>query len=356
MSSQLYYNEDSSHSPSPCYYIGTNSAKQNNEIHHVQYNQSNNTISLINIYEHSHMIFYICSAPHNAQSIVTVYYNSFARKYQATVWQCMHNSNTNTHQLERLLDLPHISGCKITGIRFNTYNDNSNELLVCDEQSVHLYKFTDSSCTTIDDDNGYTAMPNVSSDTYATACAFNPHQPDSVAIAYNNNTINLYNTPNKKIQCTITLNTTLQNSIKYIDFNPNKSNTIICGGTDRLIHMIDIRYNSVVSTLSNHSHWIWQCKYNRIYDQLILSAGTDIINLWSITSGSSAATVDSDDSGHSSAPVTDRLIDSYTIDHTDSIYCVEWSGNDPFIFASLSYDGRFIIHHVRQDEKYKLLL
>ncbi len=54
-------------------------------------------------------------------------------------------------------------------------------------------------------------------------------------------------------------------------------------------------------------------------------------------------------------PVEDRLIGTFD-EHEDSVYIVEWSAADPWIFASLSYDGRIVINRVPRAEKYKILL
>ncbi len=51
----------------------------------------------------------------------------------------------------------------------------------------------------------------------------------------------------------------------------------------------------------------------------------------------------------------DRLILTFE-EHEDSVYIVEWSAADPWIFASLSYDGRMVINRVPRAEKYKILL
>ncbi|EDX10246.1 GD12713 [Drosophila simulans] len=41
--------------------------------------------------------------------------------------------------------------------------------------------------------------------------------------------------------------------------------------------------------------------------------------------------------------------------HEDSVYCAEWSNVDPWIFASLSYDGRVIISKVPKQYKYQII-
>lgn len=104
---------------------------------------------------------------------------------------------------------------------------------------------------------------------------------------------------------------------------------------------------------------VWNVKFNRFHDQLLLSAGTELVNLWSIISISSAPLGDLED--HISSPHTsdnkslDKLIKTYS-DHEDSVYCICWSSHDAWIFASVSYDGRVVINHVPPAEKYKILL
>lgn len=43
-------------------------------------------------------------------------------------------------------------------------------------------------------------------------------------------------------------------------------------------------------------------------------------------------------------------------EHEESVYGVAWSACDPFVFVSVSYDGRVVLNHVPQTEKYKILL
>lgn len=42
--------------------------------------------------------------------------------------------------------------------------------------------------------------------------------------------------------------------------------------------------------------------------------------------------------------------------HEDSVYSVAWSPADPWLFASVSFDGRVAVNVVPQDHKYKILL
>ena len=57
----------------------------------------------------------------------------------------------------------------------------------------------------------------------------------------------------------------------------------------------------------------------------------------------------------SDQPLQDSVVQIFE-EHEDSVYSVEWSASDPWVFASLSYDGRVVINHVPRSEKYKILL
>ena len=100
---------------------------------------------------------------------------------------------------------------------------------------------------------------------------------------------------------------------------------------------------------------------------MVLSASTDTtVNLFSIISISSASTFSKDDEEEEeeaqadggqeeqySQPV-DGLVAEYR-GHDESVYAVEWSMTDPWIFASLGYD-RVVIGAVPILQKYKIIL
>ena len=57
----------------------------------------------------------------------------------------------------------------------------------------------------------------------------------------------------------------------------------------------------------------------------------------------------------SSRDSSDLLVKQYDV-HEDSVYSLAWSVADPWIFASLSFDGRVVVDHVPSVEMYKILL
>ena len=169
-----------------------------------------------------------------------------------------------------------------------------------------------------------------------------------------------------------------------------------------------------------HSHWTTRASYNPFYDQLVLSGGSDgIVNLWRISSCSSAPLLELDDeedddegigeersfeadgaedenaeeaaSGgmedmneqegwmDDGQPTTPKSDDEDEYDkgdktkspHTESnahdirvtrFECSDvtadlaWSATDPWVYATLSCDGAIAVHHVPSKEKYKILL
>lgn len=42
-------------------------------------------------------------------------------------------------------------------------------------------------------------------------------------------------------------------------------------------------------------------------------------------------------------------------EHEESVYSCAWAGNDPWIFASVSFDGRVIVSKVKRHHKYAIL-
>ena len=42
-------------------------------------------------------------------------------------------------------------------------------------------------------------------------------------------------------------------------------------------------------------------------------------------------------------------------EHEESVYAVDWSTNDPWTYASISYDGRLIIQRVPKKVKYAIM-
>ncbi|KAJ1874867.1 phosphatidylserine decarboxylase 1 [Coemansia sp. RSA 1722] len=171
--------------------------------------------------------------------------------------------------------------------------------------------------------------------------------------------------------------------IRTLDYNPNLPYIVATAADDGYVRIWDTRAPSApLLEIANHSHWVYSVAFNPNHDQLLLSAGADgLVNLESVVSVSSAQVVathhqaeedtrqedasdaSSVDGGDSecgasdigSGQATDGLVAQFD-DHETSVYTARWSHADPWIFASLSFDGRMVINSVPREEKYKILL
>ncbi|VDN00923.1 unnamed protein product [Thelazia callipaeda] len=150
--------------------------------------------------------------------------------------------------------------------------------------------------------------------------------------------------------------------VRNLDFNPNVQNIMATCGDDFRVALWDIRnVDTPLKVLQDHSHWVWCIKFNPIHDQLLLSAGSDarlfLNSLESFSSESvhsfALAQDDSEYSSHENKLCDERL--EKMEEHEDSVFCCAWAGNDPWVFASVSFDGRVIISKVKRHHKYAIL-
>lgn len=146
--------------------------------------------------------------------------------------------------------------------------------------------------------------------------------------------------------------------VESVDANPNKPHQILTSGRDCLAKFWDLRQTAEpLRVLSSHSHWVLNAKYNRFHDQLVLTGGSDAkVNLWNVSSVSSALPSDmSVSSSSGNEPKEDKLVQRFG-EHEESVYGLEWSYADAWVFASLSYNGRVAFSRVPRGEKYNVLL
>jgi len=114
---------------------------------------------------------------------------------------------------------------------------------------------------------------------------------------------------------------------------------------------------------------VWRIRYNSFHDQLVITSGSDSrVILHAVPSVSSepeghmvyddadvGGSEEDQTSPHKGERLQDGVLAKYE-EHEDAVYVTEWSAYDPWIFASLSYDGRLVINRVPQSQKYKILL
>ena len=279
----------------------------------------------------------------------------------------------------------------VTSVKWSPHEDN---IIATKESIVSIYSITESSVSMEDNgkvdlriEAGLDSCTSKAYDGTFSAAAWDPHSNKSAAVVCDSH-FHLLDTRSMSLTHSVQAH---RGSCRDVDYNPNKPQTLITAGDDRKIRFWDVRnLKQPVRTLLGHGHWVWSAKHNPYHDQLVLSGGSDHrVNLWRVASCSSspwlgATTVDDDDvdgserrstlserSGKESTAASSEsntgTEDSLSLDppdvkiksldcHTESVYSVAWSPADPWVYCSLSLDGRVYLNHVPAAEKYKLLL
>ncbi|KAJ9074528.1 hypothetical protein DSO57_1005551 [Entomophthora muscae] len=144
---------------------------------------------------------------------------------------------------------------------------------------------------------------------------------------------------------------THQGGVLSIDGNPHLPHILASGGRDGSVKLWDYRqYKEPLYQITHHTHWVWDVAFNPQYDQLILTASSDsLVNLESVNSLSSLSGLGTNSSR------SDRLVCPYS-QHEDSVYSVAWSPSNPWLFASVSFDGQLMFCRVPDYEKYNIIL
>jgi len=142
-------------------------------------------------------------------------------------------------------------------------------------------------------------------------------------------------------------------------FACNTPHVLSTVGDDQQLRVWDLRRadSGPLLTLGGHSRWVWRVRHNPVHDSLLLTSAADCAVGLHYLPGIRAAAqhkrpVAPPPPGK---PPPDGRVHSIG-DHEEAVYGVEWSTVDPWVFASLSYDGRVVINRVPSSLKYKILI
>jgi len=315
--------------------VGTLSLREENEVHLIQLSSSSSELTCEGFYSHPQEIWDLSACPFDFHIFSTVY--ASVGDYGAALWRIPeHSEHSNVPQLDQLARFDahtHKIKCVLWWP-----SGKHDQLVSIDEETIYLWSLDSSTMSA-------KVLSQEPADMlhYLSGGAWDPHD------------INVLSTACKSsVQCwdlrsMKKINSIGHSQVRDLDYNPNKQHIVVTTGDDSRIRIWDLRMSKMpLKELTGHSHWTWRVRYNPMYDELILSAGTDsTVNLWQtspIKSGDSTpgSWVDSPPS------LVDPLIRSYN-DFEDSVYGLAWSSQEPWIFASLSYDGRVVVDSVPQN-------
>ncbi|CAG9859497.1 unnamed protein product [Phyllotreta striolata] len=338
--------------------IGTQSLNQtNNQIHLIEFNEEISTLKT-SVFHHSDgEIWKITSSPLDANKISTCY-NALTGENGCTMKSAIlklpeienHDAIEN---LEILTELD-FSTCG-SEIRTTEFHPNeSNTAASLTDSHLILWDISD------------TRGRNISSITNEgkTSAKFtngkwNPHQNGNQFSCATETHIKTYDIRSGELAWS--LDNAHCQFVRDMDYNMNKLYHLATCGDDGFLKIWDYRQpGSPIFSRSDHSHWIWCVRFNPFHDQLILTASSDarvlLSSAASVSSENISETLIAED--RDGLDAKQKLKDGplQWCEHEDSVYCAEWSPAEPWVFASLSYDGRLLISHVKKSLKYQILL
>ncbi|EFJ46715.1 hypothetical protein VOLCADRAFT_81755 [Volvox carteri f. nagariensis] len=165
--------------------------------------------------------------------------------------------------------------------------------------------------------------------------------------------------------------------VRSISFAPHNDTRVLTAGDDCKLRFWDLRNpGQALLELGGHRHWVWRAAYNPVNDSLIASCSSDCcVNLYytpnlaalpgHVCMGAFHHRDEHARRGIASWPGSrrshllsgdlDGKVASWD-EHEDSVYGMAWSAADPWLLASLSFDGRVTIDRVPKNIKYKILI
>ncbi|XP_044476102.1 WD repeat-containing protein DWA2-like isoform X2 [Mangifera indica] len=312
---------------------GTLSLKEENEVHLLRLSSGGTELICEGLFSHPNEIWDLCSCPFDQRIFSTVF--SSGESYGAAIWQVPELcGQLNSPQLERIAELDAHVG-KINCILWWP-SGRHEKLISIDEENLFLWNLDCSKKAAQVQSKESSGMLH-----YLSGGAWDPHDANSVA-ATCESSVQFWDLWTMK-----KTNSIERAHVRNVDYDTKKKHILVTAADEDGIHIWDLRKLKVpIQELPGHAHWAWTVSCNPEFDGLLLSAGTDsTVNLW-LTSTSSGGDLPSESSIESPTQRANPLVSSYS-DYEDSVYGLAWSSREPWIFASLSYDGRVVIESVK---------
>jgi WD40 repeat protein len=127
-------------------------------------------------------------------------------------------------------------------------------------------------------------------------------------------------------------------------------------GMDYSIKFWDIRNLSTpVDGIFNNSHWIWNLKFNKTYARIFVTCSSSSLVRGYLFDLIKEENNSFSDFGFSDIDFSSRKHMDY-LEFEDSVYDFDWSNNDPWLFAAISFNGYLHFNIIPQDIKHEVLI
>ncbi|KXS21320.1 WD40 repeat-like protein [Gonapodya prolifera JEL478] len=374
--------------------VGTTD-RTDNEIHLLDFEEDDFEISSL-VYRHPRDVWAITPSPTRVDMLFTAYtkVDDGAISMGASLWKMPSTEIDDQNkfrpkpnlQLEEVLKLDSGSAqpSRIAGILCDPGSTTTDTVVTLEDRCLQIWNI-DLGSSSVRALRSLDANPHPTPDipSYLTAGAWNPHAAEQIVSACGGEVAGWDLRIDRQA---FHIGGAHSDTIRSIDCNPNRPHILVTASDDRSVRFWDVRNaDAPIKEVSGHSHWIWAVAFNKSHDQLVLTSSSDCqVNLHNIISISSApfgeSEESSDDDGadrgtdsgvkkgeHASTEKGERdtskktkkpgdsLAATYD-QHEESVYSVAWSPADPWIFGSLSHDGRVVVNLVPQTLKYQILL
>ncbi|KAF4395272.1 hypothetical protein F8388_001659 [Cannabis sativa] len=311
----------------------TLSLKEENEVHLIRISSGGTELVCEGLFSHPNEIWDLASCPFDQRIFSTVYFTG--ESYGAAIWQIPElYGELNSPQLEKITPI----GDNVGKINILWWPSGRHDKLISiNEENLFLWSL-DMPRKAIQVQSQESAGMH-----HLSGGAWDPHDVNAIA-ATSESSLQFWDLRTMK-----KTNSIERSHVRNVDYNPKKQHILVTAEDESGVCTWDLRKpKTPIQELPGHTHWTWAVKYNPEYEGLILSSGTNsTVNLWRASSSSedeftSERLVDSPTRANQLEP----LLHSY-IDYEDSVYGLAWSSREPWIFASLSYDGRVVVESVK---------
>lgn len=360
--------------------VGTQSLKNENQVHLLEYSEETNTLSKCVFRHQEGEIWHMCSSNAHPSLLVTCYSETESiqgkNKNHCTLWKFPCDVSTNlidedvvaSAPLEKVCDLNETSNVNEIGRTAQFQPEDGKQVMLLAENKLLLWDLESHKLqSTIPVEFG----SSKSRSNKITTFRWRPHSNCGFVGIASGTSVYSRDLRVKSSSASNSFAWTISNAhgqlVRNLDFNPNAQYYLATCGDDCESRFWDVRnVTKPVVTMLNHSHWVWCIRYNPFHDQLVLTSSSDsrvtLLRVSTIASQPFGHLVDADDEEglvfekdkNDSTSKADTVISTFE-EHEDSVYIVSWAANDSWIFGSLSYDGRFVLNKVPKAEKFNIL-